>query len=241
MRKFVDVSNNQATVDFKAIKAAGAFGVYLKVSEGTTFADPTYKSRRDEAKAAGLQVGGYHFGHPKNDPAQELEFFLSLLKLEKGDLKPALDLEVNDDESAVKVHTFAARFLSGLEAKTGDLPVLYSGSPFMRANVLDVLPARKWIPSYGARPADFKWDAWQFTDGQPVYPGAVERFDTSYAVSSELMTYKAPIHKRVIGHGKKGSLRLATWLINHKPHPPAWAWKKWFCSRFPKRAKKFCA
>lgn len=209
MRKFVDVSNVNGTVDFAAIKAAGAFGVYLKVSEGTTFVDQRYKERYAQAKAAGLKVGGYHFGHPKNDPAAELAFFLSLLQLEKGDLKPALDLEVTDEQGEVKVHSFAAKFLSGLEAKIGELGVLYAGQYFMEKNVLDVLPSRKWIPDYGARPTLYNWDAWQFSDGLPQYPGAIDHFDTSYVVSPTLLTYQAPVVKRAPAVGKKHAVLSA--------------------------------
>ncbi|MDE2098573.1 MAG: glycoside hydrolase family 25 protein, partial [Patescibacteria group bacterium] len=100
MNLVVDVSNNNPNVDFKALKASGVCGVWLKVSEGTSFADPLYARYRAEAKAAGLRVGGYHFGHPKNSPVAEAQFFLSLLKLEPGDLLPALDLEVSDNKTA---------------------------------------------------------------------------------------------------------------------------------------------
>lgn len=201
MLRVVDVSNNNGHVDFAKVKADGAVGVWLKVTEGLSFVDATYESNRAAAKAAGLIVGGYHFGHPKNDPAAELAFFLSHLKLEKGDLLPVLDLETSDGSIASRVHSFGLSFLNGLKAKIKDTPVLYSGEFFMSQYGLLDAPARKWVADYGATPE--KYDAWQYTDGQPKYGPPIAGLDTSYVPDLSLMTYKAPLHKRVHGHVKK--------------------------------------
>lgn len=211
MLRFVDVSNNNKGVDFAKVKAAGAVGVYLKVTEGTDFVDPDYVANRRAAKAAGLRVGGYHFGHPKNSPLQELEFFLSHLILDRGDLLPALDLEVTDGERAVVVHTFGAKFLAGLEKHIGERPVLYSGESFMRENVLDVLPARHWVADYGARPE--KYDAWQFTDGQAKYGPAIAGLDTSYVPVLNLLVFQPGRVKRVASHVKKGYVVFSGLLV----------------------------
>lgn len=201
MLRVVDVSNNNGKVDFAKVKADGAVGVWLKVSEGLTFVDQNYAANYAAAKAAGLKVGGYHFGHPKNPAASELAFFLAHLKLEKGDLLPALDLEVEDGMIWSKIHTFGLDFLNGLRAKIRDIPVLYSGEFFMRSAGLDVSPFRKWVADYGATPV--KYDAWQYTDGQTKYGPPIAGLDTSYVPDLSLMTYKAKKHKRGRGHVKK--------------------------------------
>lgn len=225
MQKFVDVSNNNGHVDFAAVKKAGAVGVYLKVTEGTSFVDPYYEANYKAAKAAGLRVGGYHFAHPKNSALQELGFFLSHLKLEKGDLKPALDLEVQE-VSWANVHAFASAFLNHLHTKVGERGVLYCGSWFLKDAGLDVRPEQKWVPSYGAAPKS-KWAAWQFSNGTPKYPGAVAKLDTSVIPDIHLFVYKAPVHKKAKAHAKKwvvlfgvrvvkGS-RFFKWLVKHGP------------------------
>jgi hypothetical protein len=202
MQKFVDVSNNNGQVDFKAVKAAGAAGVYLKVTEGTGFVDAYYEANYKAAKAAGLKVGGYHFGHPKNSAAQEVSFFLQHLKLEKGDLNPCLDLETTDGQSAATVSHYGSIFLNILKNRIKEAGVLYSGSYFMSANGLLGRPERKWVASYGADPK-CKWDAWQFSDGQAQYPGSICKLDTSEIADINLFVYKAPKHKRVIAVVKK--------------------------------------
>jgi len=202
MSRLVDVSNNNGKVDFRAVKAQGADGVYLKVTEGTSFVDPTYVANRAAAKAAGLRVGGYHFAHPKNDPAAEAAFFLSHLMLEKGDLLPALDIEVTDGLIGTKVHRFSVALVAAVKEKIKADPVTYSGCFFMRDNGLLALPGPKWVASYGAKPA-CPWHAWQSTDGQARYGANVDHLDTSVVPSLALLTYKAPRLKRAIGHLKK--------------------------------------
>lgn len=215
MDLFVDVSNNNGpTVNFDAIKKAGAKGVYLKVTEGTSFVDPDYPANYARAKKAGLKIGGYHFGHPSNNPAQEAAFFLSHLKLGPGDLLPALDLETADNlQGAEAVHNYAAAFVGVIHGKTGAWPVRYGGSYFFKANGVDTLPGPAWIASYGAPPAG-KWDAWQFTDGQPQYPGSIAKLDTSRTLSIWLIVHKAPLHKKVPAHIKK-YVHNIRWILAH--------------------------
>ncbi len=58
---------------FDAIKArnAGVRAVIHKASEGATFLDPAYRRRRQDALAAGLLWGAYHFSssRPANEQA----------------------------------------------------------------------------------------------------------------------------------------------------------------------------
>lgn len=222
MVKFVDISNNNGPhVDFAKLKRDGAVGVYLKVTEGTGFVDPYYASNYKRAKAAGLKVGGYHFGHPKNSALQELGFFLSHLKLEPGDLKPALDLEASDGLGHAHIHNYASTFLNRLDILVKDRGVLYSGEYFMRNNGLLSRPERKWVASYGAKPW-VKFDAWQFTDGLPKYPGSIDHYDTSETASIWLFVYKAPIHKKLPAKAKAKLAKYRRELAALRKHHPHW-------------------
>jgi lysozyme len=208
MHKIVDVSNNNGRVDFRAVKAAGARGVWIKVTEGTSFVDPDYRANREAAQRAGLQVGGYHFAHAANHPGAEVDFFLRHLVLEPGDLLPALDVAPGGCTgcSQATIRAYTAGALAELKQRIGEPAVRYAGSYFMRENGLAQLGGVPWIPSYGARPAFYPWRAWQFTDGQPQYPGAICGLDTSYVPSLALVTYKAHPARKAAG-------RLATIVI----------------------------
>ena len=115
MIQLIDLSNNNAgPVNFSAIRKAGIFGVWLKVSEGLAFADPTFHRRSDAARMVGLRVGGYHFARPELDDAEaQARYFCALLgKVHRRDLRPVLDLEVNDRHlSSGDLHKWARTFL----------------------------------------------------------------------------------------------------------------------------------
>jgi hypothetical protein len=180
--KFIDVSNNNGHVDFVAAKRAGAIGVYLKVTEGTDFVDRTYLANRAAAKRAGLLVGGYHFAHPADNPHAEAAFFLSHLKYEPGDLIPMLDLERSaapKPEGVVK--PYAQAFIAAVKKAHGHCG-LYCGSFFIKAHGLADLGVPRWIPSYGAKPKFYSYAAWQLSNGDPKYPGAILHLDTSVVV-----------------------------------------------------------
>lgn len=181
MTKIIDVSNNNGHVDFAAAKRAGAVGVYLKVTEGTTFVDSTYLDNRKRAKAAGLKVGGYHFAHPENSGTTEASFFLRHLVYETGDLVPMLDLELDRGHPTA----YTAAFVKAVKTKHGHCG-LYCGGWFIAKYGLQAYRPR-WIPSYGAKPT-MAFDAWQFSDGQAKYPGAILHLDTSTVVNMTAMT-----------------------------------------------------
>src|SRR5690349_7236247 len=57
----VDVSAHQGTIDWPTVAADGVSAAYLKATEGATFRDPAFAHNWQQARAAGLQVGAYHF------------------------------------------------------------------------------------------------------------------------------------------------------------------------------------
>lgn len=93
---FIDLSNNNAEVDFKALAKAGVKGVWLKATEGDFFVDKTFAARRKAANAAGIRVGAYHFARPDRATigTTEARFFAKTVgKIGRKDLRPVLDME----------------------------------------------------------------------------------------------------------------------------------------------------
>lgn len=137
MLHLIDLSNNNAgPVNFAAIRKAGTFGVWLKVSEGLTFSDPLYHRRADAARMVGLRVGGYHFARPEHDDAEaQARYFVALLgKIHRRDLRPVLDLEANDHNlSSGDLHRWARTFLASVHKLGGVRALTYSGPAFIQA------------------------------------------------------------------------------------------------------------
>jgi GH25 family lysozyme M1 (1,4-beta-N-acetylmuramidase) len=136
MLLLVDLSNNNAgPIDFRAMRRAGVFGVWLKVSEGAGYADPDFAARADGARSAGLRVGGYHFAHPHRGSAQlEAAHFVGLLgKVRRRDLRPVLDLEKNDGNlPGPDLHYWARHFLAHVHSLAHVRALTYSGPAFIR-------------------------------------------------------------------------------------------------------------
>lgn len=66
----IDVSHYQGTIDWSTVAASGEDFAYAKVSEGVTYADPSFTANRSGALAARVSFGAYHFGRPDKGDAR---------------------------------------------------------------------------------------------------------------------------------------------------------------------------
>ena len=57
----IDIYNGTGRPDFAAVKASGISYIIHKATEGVNFADASFTANVAAARAAGLQVGAYHF------------------------------------------------------------------------------------------------------------------------------------------------------------------------------------
>lgn len=164
----VDESNNQHIADPAAharqLLADGVRFVYLKVSEGKTFTDPTFAARRGAYEKAGLYVGGYHFARPARpivaDAQHQAQLFLShVAPLHVGELPPALDIEVTGGLTSAEILEWTKAFLGWVHAHSAREPAYYTSASFLH----DHLAGGKPLAGYG-----LLWLAkWAATPGQP--------------------------------------------------------------------------
>ncbi|PYS86040.1 MAG: glycoside hydrolase, partial [Acidobacteria bacterium] len=66
----VDISHHNGNVDLGKAQAAGIVGVIHKATQGTSMTDNMYDQNRQQAVAAGLLWGAYHFGTKADGAAQ---------------------------------------------------------------------------------------------------------------------------------------------------------------------------
>lgn len=174
----VDLSwHNEMEPDgFKKLKDAGVVGVILKASEGTHYTDPTYRSRQDQARRAGLLVGAYHFANGA-DPIAQAKHFLrnaywdnnTLLCLDWEDPPPRPGAPA--ERSRVMSVEDAKKFCEYVYQVTGQRPVIYSGNTAKRllGNNKDPFfgQHRLWLASYTHEyDVQNSWEdywLWQFT------------------------------------------------------------------------------
>jgi lysozyme len=173
-----DISHFQPNVDFAAARQAGLRAVFHKATEGLHEIDPCYAAAREQARAAGLLWGAYHFGTGEDALAQAAHF-LDIAKPDGATLL-VLDLETNPQGASMSIEQ-ARTFVSHVRQVTGKWPGLYSGS-YIRdhlGNQPDPVLGNCWfwLAEYGpvahVPPTWDAWTFWQHTDGH-VGPGPYE-------------------------------------------------------------------
>lgn len=177
----VDLSHWQAkiSIDWAKAKAAGVKFVVHKATEGTTYVDPSYATRRAETHANGVLFGAYHFARPQLGNARaEAKFFLEHAAPRKGELVPMLDLEANDHgmtkaELTRWVRNWFRYVFNHSDAKRGFLYTHFDLDSKPRGVAL-------WVPRYSNSnlaprvPAPYlRWRIWQFSDGRYGVPNEV--------------------------------------------------------------------
>lgn len=90
----IDLSHHNATPDFVKCKADGLVGVILKCTEGTSFTDKTFQTRRELAQNAGLVVSSYHFLR-HNSVAAQMSHYLEHVEPVQGE-RVCIDYEHAD-------------------------------------------------------------------------------------------------------------------------------------------------
>lgn len=173
----VDVSVFQGSVDFGALRGAGVQAVYIRASYGVGGVDSYFRTHYENARAAGLHLGFYHYltAVTEAEARAQADFFVSLLAGLDYDMRPALDFELDGFGSA-QADAVCAAFLDEVEARTGILPALYCDSD--DANGLfgpSMARFPLWVAQWGVETpqVDRNWTAWtgfQYTD-QGLLPG----------------------------------------------------------------------
>ncbi len=167
----VDISHFQSNVDFAAVKADGLLGVIHKATQGATYTDPEYASKRSAALDQGLLWGAYHFGTAQDVPTQ-VTHFLDVAAADSNTLL-VLDWEENGIASQGTMSLDQAiEFVERVKAAVGQYPVLYGGSLIKNSvgsgnDILSQCPL--WLAQYASNPSlPNGWSAyhmWQYTDG----------------------------------------------------------------------------
>jgi lysozyme len=160
----IDVSHFQGEVDWRTVAAAGVRFAFIKATEGLDDVDPRFSQNWQQARAAGLLRGAYHFLHPNLDAGQQAAHFLSVVTLDADALPPALDVEVTDGVDPATLRACIETWLGTVEAALRCKPVVYTDPSFWRQNVgADLSAYPLWLACYAATPdVPASWQSWTF-------------------------------------------------------------------------------
>jgi lysozyme len=189
----IDVSRWQGTdINWKKVKSGGYMYSFMKTTDGSAYSQKFIemgKTQANDAKAAGLKIGYYHFAHPSNlngvekDATEEAAYFLKIVKtFPAPDFPLVLDLEDEQMKlSPQDVEKWVLKFKEVIN-KGGFELILYSYADYLNRSLpkvhqLGQLPL--WLASY---PKVFNvsnlpknprgwaaWEIWQYSDkGKPA-------------------------------------------------------------------------
>jgi lysozyme len=106
----IDVSSIQGSINWSSVHSCGAQFAFAKATEGTYYQDSFFKRNMTNGKAAGLQMGAYHFARPDVDcPAAEADYFWNFagpyIIADGKSLFPAIDFETVNGHSCQPDYT----------------------------------------------------------------------------------------------------------------------------------------
>lgn len=166
----VDVSNHQGAIDWEAVAADDVDFAYLKATEGGDHVDRRFAEGWPRARAAGIEVGAYHFFTLCRPGAEQAANFLATVP-DDLDLPPALDLELPGNCSARPpadaVRREVRAFVDAVEAATGETVVLYVlddwEDRYPSLDLGDGVDRPRWHRRIGPLRPGGDWWLWQYT------------------------------------------------------------------------------
>lgn len=222
--KGIDISNNDGNVDFNQVKNAGYEIVYLKATEGLTYDDPMMKEFYDEAKAANLKIGFYHFLR-KNDPGQEAQHFLNIINGLSYDCIAMVDVE-HDSLKDGSASWRTQQFSDYCKAK-GIQVGIYTYSSFLKESMNNnTLGLPLWVAEYSVSNPNVNvpYIGFQYSETGRV-PGVSTNCDLDEFSESILNGGKQKV-EYVVVYNNLCDQRSAEMLADYLECPTVWGVRK---------------
>jgi len=164
----IDVSHYQEAVDWDVVASQSIDFVYIKASEGQEMKDHRFIENWEALGKQPIKRGAYHFFRPTINVRKQADNFIGLVQVKKGDLPPALDVEVLDDASPEKLREGVQIWLKAVEKAYGIPPVIYTNQDFYNDHLhghFNEYPL--WIARYNKRRQPRlknkkTWTFWQY-------------------------------------------------------------------------------
>lgn len=230
-KEFIDLSHHngeRSLAEFQQMKKVGISAVAVKLTEGSTWADPLASSYIKNASKAGLLINAYHFLRANNtDEAKaEASHFVGVAKQlgVENNARMVCDVEV---PLAGDMTATVQAFLQTVKASGYGNAGWYGYQAFIDAHLKEEqLPAKPWKARYPAKvnlskPPFGNVGAWQYSNDHKV-KGVSGTFDCSVDYSGTFTS--RPAKKKAV---KKAANPLT--LVNYlaaKKQPNSFADRK---------------
>ncbi len=203
----MDVSIWQGEINFQRARAAGIEAVYIRAGEGSNITDRYFERNYENARAAGLKYGFYHYvtARSVSEAQEQADFFASLIRSKPQDMRAAMDFENLSGLTAEESVRIAEAYLERLEERLGHTPAVYSdaydASSVWKSN-LTKYPL--WVAEYGVEsPRTIGgWESWsgfQYSDKGSV-SGVSGHVDRDYFRGDIFLTDEEQASGKQIRH-----------------------------------------
>lgn len=171
-RRGIDVSMWQGDIDFEEVAESGVDTVYIRSGLGSDYTDPYFEQNYERARAAGLNVGFYHYVTARTVSQAEYQahFFVNTIQGKEFQCRLAMDFEDLTTLSAAEANEIGLAFIRKVEDLSGKGTVVYSDAYNAGAVFGGGLTAYPlWIAEYGvSEPSSAvnwdSWAGWQYSD-----------------------------------------------------------------------------
>ncbi|MEP7126691.1 MAG: GH25 family lysozyme [Byssovorax sp.] len=195
-----DVYSGMGTIDWSAAASFGVTFAFIKATEGTSDTDSAFATNWQNARAAGIPRGAYHYFTHRSTPLDQANHFVAVMGSD-FDIRPALDLEETAGiPSPTELESNVRTFLDRVEELTGVRPIIYTGSGFW----MSYMPPSAWAADYDLWLADYrttpvvpspwtKWTFWQFR-GDTSVSQTTKKVDLNWfaGTMADLQAYCVP-------------------------------------------------
>lgn len=196
----VDVSDYQGVIDWEMLEAQGVRFAFIKATEGSGYADGSFRRNITAAADTDIRISAYHFFSFDSAGETQADNFIRTVGDSELDMPPAVDIEYYGDKALHKPSRSETReklgaLLERLEQHYGVKPVIYTTlSAYLRYVRRDFSDYPLWIRSVDAEPDIIGWTFWQYSgngilDGYygdekyidlNVYNGTEEEFEREF-------------------------------------------------------------
>lgn len=176
----IDISRYQGQINWQQVRSAGINFVFIKATEGGDHSDPAFRTYWDQAGAAGIPRGAYHYYYFCRSGAQQAAWFIANVPRGTNTLPPVIDLEWTSSRtcprrpSPAEVKAEATAFMNALQQFYGQRPIIYTTVDFYRDNQLGTMREEFWLRSTANHPSATypgqRWTFWQYS-GTGTVPG----------------------------------------------------------------------
>lgn len=165
----VDVSSYQGRIDWNEIASQGISFAFVKATEGSSLVDPCFAYNYENAAAAGLRVGAYHFFSFDSSAETQADSFIKTVTKTENMLPPVIDVELYGEylksppEDREAIQNELKHLISRLTDEYGVTPIIYTTSKSMKLILEnDTMGCDLWIRDVLKKP-NREFTFWQYS------------------------------------------------------------------------------